>query len=252
MPTFDPLTRARHRARLHPLDRLQVNQRGTTSRPGTEFRTPDVEELVQRLDASDCFCRDSRVGRLYHRRVASFREISPRDSLHITLDEVGRVATHVDRHSPLARRQPGGTCRYSPWRIAAHNLSGVAADLVRLALGRPDRRTQELELEQTPVDHEDLTETVSAKSDPTRGVTPEPPFAPWAAYPGGMDRTYSVPDISCDHCKHAIETEVATVDGVERVDVDVAAKTVRVTGGAEDAAVRAAIDEAGYEVAATD
>jgi copper chaperone len=62
-------------------------------------------------------------------------------------------------------------------------------------------------------------------------------------------RTYAVPGISCDHCKHAIEGEVATVAGVERVEVDVPTKAVRVEGDAPDAAVRAAIDEAGYEVA---
>lgn len=61
--------------------------------------------------------------------------------------------------------------------------------------------------------------------------------------------TYSVPGISCDHCKRAIEGEVGQVEGVDRVEVDVAAKTVAVAGEASDAAVRAAIDEAGYEVA---
>ncbi|NND74455.1 MAG: heavy-metal-associated domain-containing protein, partial [Ilumatobacter sp.] len=61
-------------------------------------------------------------------------------------------------------------------------------------------------------------------------------------------RTFAVPGVSCDHCKHAIEGEVATVDGVRSVVVDVAAKTVTVDGG-DDAAVRAAIDEAGYDIA---
>lgn len=61
-------------------------------------------------------------------------------------------------------------------------------------------------------------------------------------------RTYSVPEISCDHCKHAIETEVSTVDGVSSVDVDVAAKLVTV-GGGDDAAIRSAIDNAGYDIA---
>lgn len=60
-------------------------------------------------------------------------------------------------------------------------------------------------------------------------------------------RTYSVPGISCDHCKRAIETEVAAVDDVTAVDVDVEARTVRVVGGGDDA-IRAAIDEAGYDV----
>jgi copper chaperone len=60
--------------------------------------------------------------------------------------------------------------------------------------------------------------------------------------------TYSVPGISCDHCKRAIEAEVATVADVVTVDVDVEARRVTVVGG-DDAGIRAAIDEAGYDVA---
>ena len=65
-----------------------------------------------------------------------------------------------------------------------------------------------------------------------------------------MERTYAVPGISCDHCKQAIESEVSSVLGVDTVNVDVESKTVVVHGG-EDDAIRAAIEEAGYEVAAT-
>jgi copper chaperone len=60
--------------------------------------------------------------------------------------------------------------------------------------------------------------------------------------------TYSVPGISCDHCKRAIEGEVSAVADVESVEVDVEARRVTVVGG-DDAEIRAAIDEAGYEVA---
>jgi copper chaperone CopZ len=60
--------------------------------------------------------------------------------------------------------------------------------------------------------------------------------------------TYSVPGISCDHCKRAIEAEVSGVPAVESVDVDVEAKLVTVVGG-DDAAVRTAIDDAGYDIA---
>lgn len=59
---------------------------------------------------------------------------------------------------------------------------------------------------------------------------------------------YAVPDMTCDHCRSAIETAVDAVDGVENVAVDLDAKTVSVTGGA-DSDVRHAIDEAGYDVA---
>jgi copper chaperone len=62
-------------------------------------------------------------------------------------------------------------------------------------------------------------------------------------------RTYSVPGISCGHCQAAIEGELAKVADVEAVTVDLAAKTVAVTGTATEAEVRAAIDEAGYDVA---
>jgi len=62
------------------------------------------------------------------------------------------------------------------------------------------------------------------------------------------DRAYSVPGISCDHYKQAIETEVAKLDGVDAVAVDVAERVVTVSGSVTDDDVRQAIDEAGYEV----
>ena len=62
--------------------------------------------------------------------------------------------------------------------------------------------------------------------------------------------TYSVPGLSCGHCRAAITSEVEKVAGVASVDVDLDAKRVTVGGaGLDDAAVRAAIDEAGYDVA---
>jgi copper chaperone CopZ len=61
---------------------------------------------------------------------------------------------------------------------------------------------------------------------------------------------YSVPGVSCSHCERAITAEVGTVAGVEAIDVDLDAKTVVVRGhGLVEASVRAAIAEAGYEVA---
>ena len=60
--------------------------------------------------------------------------------------------------------------------------------------------------------------------------------------------TYSVPGMSCGHCEHAVSTELQTVDGVESVDVDLETKLVTVRGhDLDDQALRAAIDEAGYE-----
>jgi copper chaperone len=62
--------------------------------------------------------------------------------------------------------------------------------------------------------------------------------------------SYSVPGMSCSHCEHAVSSELREVPGVESVDVDLAAKLVVVRGeGLDDAALRAAIEEAGYEAA---
>ena len=64
-------------------------------------------------------------------------------------------------------------------------------------------------------------------------------------------RTYSVPGISCDHCRSAITSEVSAVAGVQAVKVDLGAKTVTITGDPlDEQAIIAAIDQAGYEVAA--
>ena len=60
--------------------------------------------------------------------------------------------------------------------------------------------------------------------------------------------TYSVPAISCGHCKMSIEDSVNKIDGVAKVDVNVDNKTVLVEGTATDTQIRAAIDKAGYDV----
>ena len=62
--------------------------------------------------------------------------------------------------------------------------------------------------------------------------------------------SYSVPAIHCAHCAMSIREGVGEVEGVEDVDVDLDTKVVTIRGRAlDDAAVRAAIVEAGYEAA---
>lgn len=62
--------------------------------------------------------------------------------------------------------------------------------------------------------------------------------------------TYRVPAMHCGHCKAAVTEELSAVEGVEAVDVDLDAKLVVVQGRAlDDARLRAAIEEAGYEAA---
>jgi copper chaperone len=61
---------------------------------------------------------------------------------------------------------------------------------------------------------------------------------------------YSVPAIHCAHCAMSIREELSEVEGVDDVAVDLDTKVVIVRGtDLDDAAVRAAIVEAGYEAA---
>lgn len=62
--------------------------------------------------------------------------------------------------------------------------------------------------------------------------------------------TYTVPAMHCGHCKQAVTQEISAVEGVDSVAVDLDAKLVTVVGSSlDDAKLRAAIDEAGYETA---
>ena len=61
-------------------------------------------------------------------------------------------------------------------------------------------------------------------------------------------KRYSVPGMHCGHCTAAVAREVKGVEGVEDVSVDLETKLVTVRGvNLDDAELRAAIDEAGYD-----
>jgi copper chaperone len=64
---------------------------------------------------------------------------------------------------------------------------------------------------------------------------------------------YTVKGMTCGHCVSAVSAEVGRIDGVTRADVDLASGTVTVGSAAplEEKAVREAVDEAGYELAAS-
>jgi copper chaperone len=62
--------------------------------------------------------------------------------------------------------------------------------------------------------------------------------------------TYTVPGMHCGHCERAVSSQLQQVHGVESVEVDLETKLVTVRGASlDDSALRAAIDEAGYEAA---
>ena len=64
-------------------------------------------------------------------------------------------------------------------------------------------------------------------------------------------RDYPVEGMTCSHCVLSVREEVSEVAGVSSVDVDLASGRLTVTGqDIDDDAVREAVAEAGYEVAA--
>jgi copper chaperone len=64
-------------------------------------------------------------------------------------------------------------------------------------------------------------------------------------------RTYTVSGMTCGHCVASVTEEVRELPGVENVDVVLETGAVTVTSSEplEDDAVRAAVEEAGYQLA---
>jgi len=62
--------------------------------------------------------------------------------------------------------------------------------------------------------------------------------------------TYAVAGMTCDHCVRAVSTEVKELPGVSDVDVDLASGSLTVSseGALDEGLVRAAVEEAGYEL----
>ncbi|KRV47824.1 copper-transporting ATPase [Wenjunlia vitaminophila] len=61
---------------------------------------------------------------------------------------------------------------------------------------------------------------------------------------------YTVSGMSCSHCENAVGAELSALVGVTSVTADASSGrvTVTATGALDDEAVRAAVDEAGYEL----
>jgi copper chaperone len=62
----------------------------------------------------------------------------------------------------------------------------------------------------------------------------------------------SVPDISCEHCAHTINSALAPLAGVETVNTNIAAKTVNLRFDPDQVSldqIAATLDEEGYPVA---
>jgi copper chaperone len=64
-------------------------------------------------------------------------------------------------------------------------------------------------------------------------------------------RTYTVTGMTCSHCVASVGEEVGAIDGVTDVAVDLPTGAVTVTSAEpiDEARVRAAVEEAGYQLA---
>ena len=65
------------------------------------------------------------------------------------------------------------------------------------------------------------------------------------------ESTYTVTGMTCGHCVASVTEEISEIDGVTDVAVDLPTGAVTVTSSAplDNAAVRAAVEEAGYQLA---
>ena len=64
-------------------------------------------------------------------------------------------------------------------------------------------------------------------------------------------QSYTVTGMTCGHCVMSVTEEVREIPGVENVDVVLATGSLTVTSSepVDDAAVKAAVEDAGYQLA---
>ena len=65
-----------------------------------------------------------------------------------------------------------------------------------------------------------------------------------------METKFTVPEISCGHCKETIESTISSLENVETVNVDIDQKSVEVTSSSDLdlSLVSNMLDEQGYTV----
>lgn len=112
----------------------EVLRVGPSGRSG-EFNTDHPSDLISNLMATGRFCFDTRAGKVLHAGALALRELSNRESLHVSVYGT-RVRAHLDRVSLLiGRHADEGHCRYSLSRVAAHVTGRLGARLVRKLKG---------------------------------------------------------------------------------------------------------------------
>jgi hypothetical protein len=112
--------------------------------------------LIRTLETSARFRRDGPIGGIFHPGRISFRELSPRDSLHIIIDG-NRVSAHVDDVCPVRCRTEDAS-GYTAALVIAHNLSGMLADLGRRIRGLHGTQRCNLGCEMVWVEDDEIAE----------------------------------------------------------------------------------------------
>ena len=64
-----------------------------------------------------------------------------------------------------------------------------------------------------------------------------------------ITRTYTVDGIHCSGCATKITSAVVSLEGVVDANVEVSEGTLKVSGEADEAAIRAAVADLGYQIA---
>ena len=64
-------------------------------------------------------------------------------------------------------------------------------------------------------------------------------------------QTYTVTGMTCGHCITSVTEEVQEISGVEKIDIVLETGSLTITSAepVDDAAVRTAVEEAGYQLA---
>ena len=67
-----------------------------------------------------------------------------------------------------------------------------------------------------------------------------------------MEKTMIVEGMSCGHCSARVKQALEAVNGVSSADVDLDSGTVQIalSGAVDDASLRQAVEDAGYDVVA--
>lgn len=126
----------------------EAGGRDVTDHPITDHK--DSLGIIEHLQATGRFCRDTLAGGILHWGERSFRETTHEDSLHLTVSG-NRLTAHIDRLSPLRYEHSSWVARYSLTRAVAHMLVHARDALLRLLTGRSGHHRLELVCERRRV-----------------------------------------------------------------------------------------------------